>query len=267
MKYARYVYAGEVCYGMVAGEELLKLNGSILDEPQETGERHQISAVKLLPPIKPTKIACIGQNYLEHIKEITSLENIRKTGGPALPQEPLYFLKPPSSLIGPAEDIIYPKMATRVDYEGELAVVIKKKMKDVPKDDAMQHVLGYSCFNDITERDLVGKDPLNLTLGKSFDTFSAFGPYIAVNLDPKHLRIRTYLNGELKQNDYTSQCVFDVPTIISYLSQCLTLYPGDIVTTGTPRGIAPMQPGDLVEVEIEGIGRLSNRVKAAEAAE
>jgi len=202
----------------------------------------------------PTKIVCIGQNYLEHIKEL----------GSTPPKQPLFFLKPPSSLIGTGDNIIYPRNATRVDYEGELAVVIKKSMKDVLNDKAKQYILGYSCFNDVTERDLVTKAPLNLTLGKSFDTFSAFGPYIVTDLDPDNLQIRTYLNGELMQDDNTSECVFNVQTILSYLSQCLTLCPGDIVITGTPKGIAPMKPGDLVEVEIEKIGRLSNRVKAAD---
>lgn len=258
MKYARFEYKGNEYYGIVREEELLELDGSILGEPKETGKRYQISAVKLLPPITPTKIVCIGQNYLEHIKEIGSLERIKEIGSP------LYFLKPPSSLIGPADDIIYPRNATRVDYEGELAVVIKRQMKDIPKEEAKQCVIGYSCFNDVTERDLVGKDPLNLTLGKGFDTFSAFGPYIVTGVDPNNLQIKTYLNGELKQNDNTGECVFDVQTILSYLSQCLTLCPGDIVTTGTPKGIAPMKPGDLVEVKIEGIGRLSNKVKAAD---
>jgi 2-keto-4-pentenoate hydratase/2-oxohepta-3-ene-1,7-dioic acid hydratase in catechol pathway len=254
MKYARFEYEGDERYGIVEEEELLELDGSILGNPKQTGKRYQISAVKLLPPIMPTKIVCIGQNYLEHIKEI----------GSTPPKEPLYFLKPPSSLIGPAADIIYPRNATRVDYEGELAIVIKRNMKDVPEVQAKQYVLGYSCFNDVTERDLVAKAPLNLTLGKSFDTFSAFGPYIVTDIDPDKLQLKTYLNGRLMQNDNTSECVFNVQTILSYLSQCLTLCPGDIVTTGTPKGIAPMKPGDLVEVEIEKIGRLSNTVKNAD---
>ena len=254
MKYARFEYRGDERYGAVQGEELLELDGSILGDAKETGRRYQISAVKLLPPILPTKIVCIGQNYLEHIREI----------GATPPTQPLYFLKPPSSLIGTGDSIIYPRNATRVDYEGELAVVIKKSMKDVPNEKAKEYILGYSCFNDVTERDLVTKAPLNLTLGKSFDTFGAFGPYIVTDLDPDNLQIRTYLNGELMQDDNTSECVFNVQTVLSYLSQCLTLCPGDIVITGTPKGIAPMKPGDLVEVEIEKIGRLSNMVKAAD---
>ena len=253
MKYARYSHDGQVHFGIVSGEDLLELDGSILGHPAETGKRYPLAEVDLLPPILPTKIVCIGQNYLEHIKEI----------GATPPEEPLYFLKPPSSLIGPGDAIVYPKTATRVDYEGELAVVIKKTMKDVPEEKAKQYILGYSCFNDVTERDLVAKNPFNLTISKSFDTFSAFGPYIVTDLDPDNLQVKTYLNGELMQDDNTSQCVFDVETLLSYLSRCLTLCPGDIVTTGTPKGIAPMEPGDVVEVQIEKTGTLSNTVKAA----
>jgi 2-keto-4-pentenoate hydratase/2-oxohepta-3-ene-1,7-dioic acid hydratase in catechol pathway len=254
MKYARFEYEGHERCGIVAGDDLLELDGSLLGDCKETGKKIPASAVTLLPPIEPTKIVCIGQNYIEHIKEI----------GATPPTEPLYFLKPPSSLIGPGDAIVYPKMATRVDYEGELAVVIKTTMKDTPAEEALRHVLGYSCFNDVTERDMVMKSPFNLTISKSFDTFSAFGPYIVTDVNPDSLRIKTYLNGKVMQDDSTSECVFDVKTILSYLSQCLTLCPGDIVTTGTPKGIAPMKPGDLVEVEIEGIGKLSNTVKAAD---
>ena len=257
MKYARFEHEGNELYGIVKGEEILGVDGSIFDKYEETGVRYPISAVKLLAPVVPTKIVCIGQNYLEHIKEI----------GATPPEKPLYFLKPPSSLIGPEGDIIYPRNADRVDYEGELAVVIKKKMKDVPELETKKYVLGYSCFNDVTERALVGKDPFNLTIAKGFDTFSAFGPYIVTDIDPDNVQLKTYLNGELKQDDNTKNCVFNVQYLLHYLSECLTLCPGDIVITGTPKGIAPMNPGDLVEVEIEGIGKLSNRVKAADAAQ
>ena len=257
MKYARFEHKGNELYGIVKGEEIIGVDGSIFDKYEETGVRYPISAVKLLAPVVPTKIVCIGQNYLEHIKEI----------GATPPEKPLYFLKPPSSLIGPEGDIIYPRNADRVDYEGELAVVIKRKMKDVPELETKKYVLGYSCFNDVTERALVGKDPFNLTIAKGFDTFSAFGPYIVTDIDPDNVQLKTYLNGELKQDDNTKNCVFNVQYLLHYLSECLTLCPGDIVITGTPKGIAPMNPGDLVEVEIEGIGKLSNRVKAADAAQ
>jgi len=255
MKFARFEHDGNERFGIVAKEEILGLEGSIFGDYKETGVRYPISAVKLLPPVVPPKIVCIGQNYLEHIKEI----------GVTPPVKPLYFLKPPSSLIGPGDDIIYPRIADRVDYEGELAIVVKKTMKDVPEHETKNFVLGYSCFNDVTERALAAADPFNLSISKGFDTFSSLGPYIVTDIDPDSVQLKTYLNGELKQNDNTKKCKFSVPYILHYLSECITLCPGDIVTTGTPKGIAPMKPGDLVEVEIEGIGRLANGVKAADS--
>jgi 2-keto-4-pentenoate hydratase/2-oxohepta-3-ene-1,7-dioic acid hydratase in catechol pathway len=255
MKFVRFEYEGAIAHGALHDEEIVELQGSILDSRQETGRKLRLSDVRLLPPILPTKIVCIGQNYLEHIAEI----------GATPPDEPLYFLKPPSSLVGTGDAIIYPHIATRVDYEGELAVVIGKEMKNVSRADAADYILGYSCFNDVTERDLVNVKPLNLTLGKSFDTFSALGPCIATDIDPDNLRLRTILNGKTVQDASTHDCVFDVATILSFLSERLTLCPGDIVTTGTPVGIAPMKPGDVIEVEIEKIGKLSNVVRSPAA--
>ena len=254
MKIARFGYKGHKAYGVVEGEDIFEIEGSLFDTFSKTGIKHTIDSVKLLPPAEPTKIVCIGQNYLEHIKEI----------GATPPEKPHYFLKPPSSLIGPGDDIVYPKIAERVDYEGELAIVIKKHTKEILKKDALDCVLGYTCFNDVTERHLVGKSPFNLSMAKGFDTFSALGPYVVTNIDPDHLEIKTYLNDNLMQHDNTNNCVFKVETLLVYLSHCLTLCPGDVVTTGTPKGIAPMSPGDLVVVEIEGIGKLTNRVKAAD---
>jgi len=252
MKYARFEYHGKVLYGIVEKDEIRGLHGSILEDSEESGVRYLAKDVRLLSPITPTKIVCIGQNYLEHIKEI----------GATPPAEPLFFLKPPSSVVGPNEEIVYPRNATRVDYEGELAIVIKRKMKDVPESEAKKYVLGYSCFNDVTERNLVTANPFNLTIAKSFDTFSAFGPYIVTDIDPDNVQVKTYLNNEVKQDDNTKNCLFKVAKVLHYLSQCLTLFPGDIVTTGTPKGVGPMHPGDLVEVELEGIGKLANKIRA-----
>jgi len=256
MKFARFEHNGKVYLGMVKEEMIFALDGSLFDRYEETGVHYPLSDVKLLPPVIPTKIVCIGQNYREHIKEL----------GAKVPEKPHYFLKPPSSLIGHEDAIVYPRSAERVDYEGEMAVVIKDRIKDIPEDEALEHILGCSCFNDVTERSFVAKDLLLLTLAKGFDTFSCFGPYLTTGLDPDNLEVRTYLNGKLMQCDNTKNCVFNVRYILHYLSQCLTLYPGDIVITGTPKGIAPMKPGDVVEVEIEGIGRLRNTVKAADQA-
>jgi 2-keto-4-pentenoate hydratase/2-oxohepta-3-ene-1,7-dioic acid hydratase in catechol pathway len=256
MKFARFEHKGTVSFGMVKEEKIILLHGSLFDTYEETGMQYALSDVKLLPPVVPTKIVCIGMNYREHIEEI----------GAEVPEKPHIFLKPPSSLIGHEDAIIFPRGAERVDYEGELALVIKDEMKDVPEDEALNHILGCSCFNDVTERAIVMKNTRDLILAKGFDTFSACGPYLVTNLDPNNLEVKTYLNGKLMQHDNTSNCVFTVQHILSHICQCMTLYPGDIVITGTPKGIAPMKPGDVVEVEVEGVGRLRNMVKAAEPA-
>jgi 2-keto-4-pentenoate hydratase/2-oxohepta-3-ene-1,7-dioic acid hydratase in catechol pathway len=253
MKFARFEYKGTVLLGMVKGEEITALDGSLFEGYEETKTHYRLSDIKLLPPVLPTKIVCIGRNYRGHIEEM----------GAEVPEEPEIFLKPPSSLIGHGDAIIYPRNAERVDYEGELAVVIRDKMKDVPEDKALEYVLGCSCFNDVTERALVKKDPSLLIVAKGFDTFSAFGPYVVTDLDPDNLEVKTYLNGKLMQHDNTNHWVFSMQHMLRYVSQCMTLYPGDIVSTGTPQGIGPMKPGDVVEVEIEGIGKLRNTVKAA----
>jgi 2-keto-4-pentenoate hydratase/2-oxohepta-3-ene-1,7-dioic acid hydratase in catechol pathway len=228
------------------------LNGSPFDTYEETKVSYPLANVKLLPPVIPTKIVCIGMNYRGHIEEI----------GAEVPTKPMFFLKPPSSLIGHEDDIIIPREAERVDYEGELAVLIRDKIKDIPEDETLNHVLGYSCFNDVTERALAMKGMANLTLAKGFDTFSVLGPYLVMDIDPNSLEINTYLNGSLMQHDNTSNCVFSAQQILSYLSRCMTLYPGDIVATGTPTGISPMKPGDTIVVEVEGIGMLRNTVKS-----
>jgi len=152
--------------------------------------------------------------------------------------------------------------AKRVDFEGKLAVVIKDRMKDAPENEALNHVLGYSCFNDVTERSIVTKNIADLILAKGFDTFSAFGPYLVTSLDPNNLELKTYLNGKLMQHDNTRTGVSRHQQILHCLSQCMTLYPSDVVTTGTPKGIGPMKPGDVVDVEVEGIGRLRNIVRS-----
>jgi len=250
MKFARFEYKDGVSFGVVKENEVVVLDGSLFDTYKETGMHHRLADVKLLPPVIPTKIVCIGLNYRKHIEEI----------GLKVPERPQFFLKPPSSLIGHEDTIIIPRGAERVDYEGELAVVIRDKMKDTSEDSALDHVLGYSCFNDVTERAIVMKNIADLALAKGFDTFSAFGPCVVTNLDPNNLDVKTYLNGNLVQHDNTRNGVFSVEQILSYLSQCMTLYPGDVVITGTPKGIGPMKPGDVVEVEVEGVGRLRNTV-------
>lgn len=252
MKFARFEYKGNVSIGRVEEEELIVLEGSFFDVYRETNTRYALSEVKLLPPVMPTKIACIGLNYRGHIEET----------GEEIPEIPRFFLKPPSSIIGHEDAIVFPRGAERVDYEGEMAAVIKKKMKEVSEEEVFDYILGYSCFNDVTERAIMMRSLMDLTLAKGFDTFSPFGPYVVSGLDPNNLELKTYLNGKLVQHDNTKNCVLTVQYILHYLSQGMTFYPGDIIVTGTPRGIGPVKPGDVVEVEVEGVGRLRNTVKA-----
>ncbi|MBU2600004.1 fumarylacetoacetate hydrolase family protein [bacterium] len=205
--------------------------------------------MKKLPLFKPTKIIACGLNYLDHVNELKM----------DIPKKPIIFLKPSTSIIGHLEPIIYPKMANQVDYEAELALVIKDKVKNVSVKEAPNYILGYTCFNDVTARDLQKKDG-QWTRAKSFDTFSPLGPKIISDLDPTNLDIALYLNGELKQSSHTSNLIFSPFYLISFISQIMTLLPGDIIATGTPAGIGPMKIGDKVEVKIEKIGSLINYV-------
>ncbi|MEJ2164609.1 MAG: fumarylacetoacetate hydrolase family protein [Desulfobacterales bacterium] len=250
MKFARFEVNGKIYNGMANAEEVTVVRGSFWDQYEMTDQKYSISEISFLPPVIPTKIVCVGQNYVGHINEL----------GMPIPKEPIIFFKPPSCLIGHEHSIIYPKDAKRVDYEGELAIIIGKEMRNVDESEALDFVLGYCCFNDVTERNLVGNNPFLLSLSKGIDTFGPCGPYVVTDLDPNRLMLKTFLNGELKQQDNTQNCVFSIQQVLSYISRYITLLPGDMVTTGTPQGIAPMRPGDVVEVDIEGIGCLRNRV-------
>ena len=207
-----------------------------------------------MAPCEPSKIIALGLNYQDHAAEF----------GRQVPDEPLIFLKPSTSVIGPEAEIIYPQMSRRVDYEAELAVIIGKTARRVKEENALEYVLGYTCFNDVTARDLQKKDGL-FTRAKGFDTFAAMGPWIETGIDdPDNLTVEAYLNGELRQHSNTNNMVFSVRRLISFISQVMTLLPGDVIATGTPAGVGPMRLGDVVEVLVEGIGTLRNRVVAEE---
>jgi 2-keto-4-pentenoate hydratase/2-oxohepta-3-ene-1,7-dioic acid hydratase in catechol pathway len=252
MKLARCEYKEKIYHGIVSGETISVIDRPFHEDYKETGMQLDLAKVRLLPPVVPSKFVCVGQNYIEHIKEI----------GVPIPEKPMWFLKPSSSLIGPGDSIRFPRTASRVDYEGELAIVVKTTMKNVKKDNALKYVQGYCCFNDVTERKLAAANPFYLAMSKSFDTFAALGPWIETELDPDQLQVKTYLNGKLMQDDNTNSCVFSTPYLLEYISHFLTLFPGDVISTGTPVGIAAMNPGDVVEVEIEGIGKLTNTVES-----
>jgi len=203
--------------------------------------------------LSPSKIVCVGRNYVEHAKEL----------GNEVPTEPLLFLKPPSSLIGNGDAIVYPKLSQRVDFEGELGVIIGKQARRVKRADAFNYIHGYTCVNDITARDLQKKDG-QWTRGKGFDTFCAVGPRMVLRdaLDLPKMRVKTLLNGVVKQDAPITDLIFPIDFVIEYITQFMTLEPGDLIATGTPPGVGPMQAGDVVRVEIEEIGALENRVEA-----
>ncbi len=237
-------------FGIVENNIIIEIEGTPFDSFTIKDKKHNLDEVKLLAPCVPSKIVAIGLNYKDHADEMNK----------KIPDDPMLFLKPSSSVIAHEENIIYPShMSSRVDFEGELAVIIKKEAKNVNQDDALSYVLGYTCLNDVTARDLQSKD-VQFTRAKGFDTFAPIGPWIETTLDPFDLEIKTFLNGELKQHSNTSNLIFAVPKLISFISSVMTLYPGDVISTGTPSGIAPMKPGDRVEVEIQGIGILKNYI-------
>ena len=200
--------------------------------------------------IKPSKIVCVGTNYADHAKEL---------GMKAPAEEPLIFMKPPSSIIYDGEDIIYPRGVTRLDFEAELAIVIKEKCRHIDEAAASGYILGYTCLNDVTARDLQSRDS-QWTRYKSFDTFCPIGPWIETGIDPARVKVESYLNGGLKQSSDTGNLIFPAAKLVSFISGIMTLLPGDIISTGTPYGVGPMSPGDEIEVRIEGIGSLKNRI-------
>jgi len=234
---ARFRCGNEVLRGEVSGDSI-----------EAGGKEYDLEEVELLAPADPSKVVCIGLNYVEHAKELKM----------SLPSEPIIFLKPPTAVIGPGADIVMPPSSGQVDYEGELAVVIKERCRNVSAKKADDYILGYANFNDVTARDLQRKDG-QWTRAKSFDTFAPMGPYV-VDADPSNLKIQTRVNGRLRQSSNTSDLIFSVPELIEFVSEIMTLLPGDVIATGTPPGVGSLNAGDYVEVEIEGLGALKNGV-------
>jgi 2-keto-4-pentenoate hydratase/2-oxohepta-3-ene-1,7-dioic acid hydratase in catechol pathway len=258
MRIVRFVARGRAKYGILTHNTVRGLRGSPflhfqhLNSPSMLdGSSYTLDKVRLLAPCLPSKIVCLGLNYRSHIEEMKL----------PVPSLPLVFLKPSTSVIGPDDKIILPRGWKRIDFEGELGVVIGKKAKDVPEERAKEFVLGYTCFNDVSDRHAQAADG-QWTRAKGHDTFAPIGPWIETEANPENLKLETYLNGELRQSGSTSDLIFGVSKLINFISSIMTLLPGDVIATGTPSGVGPMNPGDTVEVRIENIGTLKNVVAA-----
>lgn len=249
MKIVRFSVEKQTGYGVLDNRTIRVIQGTPYRGIRYSGVSLRLADVRLLAPCVPSKIVCLGLNYRLHAEEAKA----------SIPSVPLIFLKPPTCVIGPEDNIVYPEMSQRVDYEGELGVVIGRKASRVSQENALDYVFGYTCFNDVTARDLQNRDG-QWTRAKGFDSFGAMGPCIETEVDPANCPVETYLNGELKQRGNTSDLIFPVREVISFISHVMTLLPGDVIPTGTPSGIASMKPGDTVEVRVAPIGTLRNYV-------
>ncbi|HSZ63459.1 MAG TPA: fumarylacetoacetate hydrolase family protein [Terriglobales bacterium] len=265
MKYCRFVVNGSAHYGLVetvAGgqeEEITRLllqpphhsDGDVESLPSRRMDRIPLAEALLLAPVQPSKIVCVGRNYKEHAAEL----------GNEVPAEPLLFFKPPSSLLARGGTIVRPAISERTDYEGELGVVIGRRCHQLDENaDVRPYILGYTCVNDFTARDLQKKDS-QWVRGKGYDTFCPVGPLVSDEVNPwKGVQVETRVNGEVRQSGNTRDFIFSLGAVIRYISQIMTLEPGDLIATGTPEGVGPVVAGDVVEVAIEGIGKLSNPV-------
>ncbi len=247
MKFARFKYGRREGYGVVENNSVRRIKGNIFSRYALDSEVYSLDDIKLLPPCKPNKVLAVGLNYMSHLGERPGLEY------------PGIFLKLPSCIIGHEEPIVLPKDAGRVDHEGELVVVIGKKGRNIPQDRALDYIMGYTCGNDVSAREWQQND-LQWWRAKASDTFGPMGPFIATDLDPRKLDLELRVNGEVRQKSNTSQMIFDVPFIVSFVSRAVTLEPGDVIFSGTPGTTSPIKDGDIVEVEISGVGTLRNKV-------
>jgi len=252
MKFLRFRYKNKTGFGILNEGVIQEIIGTPFHDFNVKDDSYSLNEVELLAPVEPSKVIAVGLNYVDHAKELKM----------SIPENPILFMKPPTSMIGPSEEIIYPKMSHQVDYEAELVVVIKNRTKDVSVKEAPSHILGYTCGNDVTARDLQKKDG-QWTRAKSFDTFSPLGPWIVTDIDPTDVQVEMLLNGQVVQSSSASNMIFNVFELVSFISQIMTLLPGDVIMTGTPLGVGPVKPGDTTEVRIEGIGSLRNQVTSA----
>ena len=242
-------------YGLIEGDSILEILGAPWGQWTRGSRSSHLAEARLLAPVAPSKIVCVGRNYAAHAAEL----------GNELPKEPLIFLKPPSAIIGPQEEIVLTKYSNRVEHEGELAIVIGRKCSNLlDTDDSLSFVMGYTCLNDVTARDLQKSD-VQFTRGKGFDTFCPVGPHIETDLDPSNVLVETRVNGALRQSGSTSLMIYTPAFLVRWISRMMTLNPGDVIATGTPAGVGPLVGGDVVEVSVGGIGVLRNPVRAPHA--
>jgi 2-keto-4-pentenoate hydratase/2-oxohepta-3-ene-1,7-dioic acid hydratase in catechol pathway len=260
MKFCRFVSLDRPdssrvpAYGILDEYQVREISGAPWAEWSQSPRAHPLAAICLLAPVDPTKVVCIGRNYAAHAAEL----------GNEVPKEPLMFLKPPSSIVGTEEPIMLTRYSQRVEHEGELAIVIGRRCSQLgDADDALAYVLGYTCLNDVTARD-IQKSDVQFTRGKGFDTFCPVGPHIETDLDPANVLVETRVNGAVRQSGNTSLMIYPCAFLIRWISRMMTLYPGDVIATGTPAGVGPLVAGDSVEVSVAGIGVLRNPVHASQ---
>ncbi len=251
MRLVRFRSGSRISTGAVEGEFVRPLRGTFFEDPVPTGEDIPLDQVRLLAPVLPSKVVAVGKNYVEHAAEM----------GGAVPVEPVIFLKPSTAVTGPDDPIPYPTQSSRVDPEGELAVVIGRLARRVPAEEAGRYILGFTCANDVTARDLQAKDG-QWTRAKGFDGFGPLGPWVETELDPSDVAVELRVNGETRQAARTSQMAFGVSELVEFVTAVMTLLPGDVILTGTPAGVGPVEVGDVIEVDVEGIGVLRNQVVA-----
>jgi 2-keto-4-pentenoate hydratase/2-oxohepta-3-ene-1,7-dioic acid hydratase in catechol pathway len=258
MKFCRFllldraVSSTTALYGILDAEQVREISSAPWTEWSQSSRAWPLASVRLLAPVEPSKIVCIGRNYAAHAAEL----------GNELPKEPLMFLKPPSSIVGPDEPIVLTPYSQRVEHEGELAIVIGRRCSHLrDTEDALSYVLGYTCVNDVTARD-IQKSDVQFTRGKGFDTFCPIGPHIETDLDPANALVETRVNGALRQSGNTSLMIYPCAFLVRWISRMMTLSPGDVIATGTPAGVGPLVPGDIVEVGVAGLGVLRNPVHA-----
>lgn len=250
MKIIRFQYQGRPGYGIVEGGRARLVDGSIFEDKIKLKVSSVgIDEIRPLAPVEPSKIVCVGLNYRDHAREL----------GMPIPEEPVLFLKPSTAVIGPDDNIVYPQGVSRLDYEAELGVVIKRRAKDISRNEVPDYILGYTCLNDVTARDLQRRDG-QWTRAKSFDTFCPIGPYIVTDINPHNLEIELFVNNRLRQSSSTADLIFRIELLVSFISRIMTLLPGDVIATGTPAGVGPLSRGDKAEVRIGGIGSLGNKV-------